>query len=244
MKNGAPPRAARKGVITGSRPWNRWDSIGLVAIIAIVAWLGGVGDGSRLVRTKAPKNDASAVATMHNLAVGQAQFVASCRVDLNGDGAGEPGWLSELAGTESLRGAATRLDQEPYLRAILGVKDASGRSQKSGYYFRLFLLAADGSWAAEQSNNAAAPKLSSSKRWICYAWPNSHPQTGTRAYVMDQTGELWAAKYEPGVGAGGPYSGAYHSPASLAAFTADGSRIADGHAGETGQDGRHWYRWK
>lgn len=64
---------------------------------------------------------------------------------------GEYGWLGELSGCDQCRGSNLKMHTSPFIAAILGVKDGAGRSQKSGFYFRLFLQQADGRWVAEPS---------------------------------------------------------------------------------------------
>jgi hypothetical protein len=131
---------------------------------------------------------------LRSISTAQAQFQAAVELDCDGDGAGEYGTLEELAGTVALRDGTPALAASPYVATILGVTDASGYSQKSGYYFALYLIPA----TPEQPEPG----------WRCYAWPNTRGQSGNRAFYVDHHGSVMAtpnttAKFS-GVGAAPP----------------------------------------
>ncbi|MHC5020190.1 MAG: hypothetical protein ACYTGX_08805 [Planctomycetota bacterium] len=199
---------------------------------------------------------------MRSIAAGQEHFQKGNIVDQDSDGMGEFGWLGELSGAEPCRVAGLPMTTSPFIAPILGMKDKYGNAPKSGFYFRMYLQGPDGTWVGEPmlekadaptgGGGAEAPRKSFAEskqaadlnetRWICYAWPQTHTHTGDQAFVVNEAGEVWATQYEEGVGDGGPYTGAIHRPLPLAAFTADGMRIADGARRERAQDGRLWRR--
>ncbi len=173
----------------------------------------------------------------------QQQFAEQREVDTNGDDAGEPGWLGELSGCDVVRDRETTLRASPYIASILGVKDAKGMAQKSGYYYCLFLRGADGTWVAEPLKLSDAPPISASQEWICYAWPNTAGQSGNRVFVATWLGEVWAGAntaIEDGEQPPPPYSGPDDTPHWDAAFNDAGTAIADGAKEHRGRDGRLW----
>lgn len=242
----AAPEAPNRDVRVGARVLT-WALIALliavVAAVAVPAYLRWAYS-----RGWNPRN------SLRSLVTAQEQFKAQVVVDQDGNQVGEYGWLGELTGCQRARVSGVQLNTSPFIAAILGVKDAGGWSQKSGQYYRMWMQSADGSWQPEPAGPTGWPNEGGGapfpedpaaaryqeKRWICYAWPNVHGHSGNAAYVITQAGRMWKTEYEPGVGAGGPYNGTTNTPAGLAAFTADGSRIADGAKGERGQDGRLW----
>ena len=140
--------------------------------------------------------------------------------------------------------AGKLVSTSPFIAAILGVKDASGVSMKSGYCFRMYLPTASGVAAAEGSGPAAASSADADAqevRWACYAWPAA-PGSGLRAFMASHTGEVYAtsARVTPYVGSGG-------GPAAEAAFDASGlaprnldAGIGIAAAGLTACDGNTW----
>lgn len=196
--------------------------------------------------------------SMRSIAAAQEQFRKGNIVDQDADGLGEFGWLGELAGTDPCRVIRLKMSNSPFVAAILGIKDKHGNARKSGFYYRMYLQGPDGRWTGEPClADAQFPELAdlpeafhsaekaadfNEQRWICYAWPNSHTHSGDEVFVVNEQGDVWVVQYEAGVGDGGPYTGAIHRPQPLAAFSRDGSRIADGSKQERGQDGRLWMK--
>jgi len=192
----------------------------VVAIIAIIAAIAIPG----LLRSRIGTNESSAIGSMRSLSTAQAQFQSQTVVDQDGDGQGEFGWLGELSGVASVRVSSQQFNASPFIAAILGVRDASGISQKSGYMFRMFLPASgtgavinEGSGSQEASNSAAANNQE--VRWACYGWPNSRTQSGNRAFMVNHAGDVYAT---PNTATGQLYSGTGTAPAATAALATSG----------------------
>ncbi len=145
-------------------------------------------------------NESSAIGTLRSLTTAEEQFKQQGIVDQDGDGSGEYGWLGELSGMDPTRGmegvAGPKMSTSPFIASILGVKDASGYSQKSGYYYRLFLPGAGaGPSKAETQAHAGTGSTADADnqevRWACYAWPAKRGETGNRAFYAGHQGEVY-----------------------------------------------------
>jgi type IV pilus assembly protein PilA len=179
----------------------------VVAIIAIIAAIAIPG----LLRARISANESSTIGSLRSLSTAQTQFQGQAVVDQDGDGVGEYGYFGELSGTEGLRGNGPRLSSAPFMAAVLGVKDATGHSQKSGYFFKMYLPTAAATAAAELTViPAAAVPLDANEqetRWTAYAWPNSRGTTANRCFMINHAGTVMStpnntAKYS-GSGASG-----------------------------------------
>lgn len=124
-------------------------------------------------------NEVSAVSTLRNIAGSQAQFQAATVVDLDGDGAGEPGTFLELSGAAPLRGRGIVL-QPPVLSGVFRTADAAGIVSRSGYLFRMHLRRSD--------HGVARPE------WVCVAWPARFDHSGLRTFYADATGAIYATE--------------------------------------------------
>ena len=116
----------------------------------------------------------------------QIAFRAEARVDLDGDGVGEAGFLSELAGTRSLRGVRGSWP------ALLGWDSQAPRGSSVvhlGYRFRLALPALGGGFT--QGPERAADPDQSEVSYFVHAWPNERAPGETRVYVQDGEGHIW-----------------------------------------------------
>ncbi|MCI0341175.1 MAG: DUF2950 family protein [Planctomycetales bacterium] len=154
-----------------------------------------------LLRSKIGTNESSAIGSLRSLTTAQEQFKQQAVTDQDGDGTGEYGWLGELAGIDTTRGTGgvigPKMATSPFIASILGVKDAAGRSQKSGYYYHIYLpttaagpAAAEAQAAAGTGNSADADNQE--VRWCCYAWPNSRGNSGNRCFYAGHQGEVYA----------------------------------------------------
>ena len=188
-------------------------------------------------------NESSAIGSLRSLATAQAQFHSDRRVDQDGNGVGEFGWLGELAGTEAVRGGGPQLNASPYIAAILGTRDSLGIAQKAGYCFAMFLRDPDGEWQPEPVGPSGTeppdtdPDAAEAqeREWICYAWPQVRGQTGNRAFMADQRGEVWQT---PNTAASQCYSGPNHGPSPDAAVPIGPPAAGAWHF--TGTDGGAW----
>ena len=157
-----------------------------------------VGDMAVAIRegmsgAKGSAQEASAIGTLRSLTTAQEQFKQQCVVDQDGDGMGEYGTLGELSGLDACRVGGQKMDTSPFIPAVLGVKDAEGRSQKAGYYFRLFLPTGTDAARGEGSGPAEAAQADADVqevRWTCYAWPVN--PGGGRTFIANHSGEVYA----------------------------------------------------
>lgn len=166
-------------------------------------------------------------------------------MDQDGDGVGEYGWLGELAGIDGCRGTNCKTSSSPFIAAVLGVKDAAGRSQKSGYYFACYLPSARGRARAEPPGPdvvVTADGTAQARRYACYAWPATVGVSGQRAFVVTHDGEVYATAND---GPGQRYSGTTRVPRPDAALDVAGPDPANLDAPVAGRgaragDGGRW----
>src|SRR5262245_53227573 len=116
----------------------------VVAIIAIVAAIAI----PNLLSARLNANETSAISTLRNISSAQAQHQASGKTDVDGDGAGEFGFLSELSGGFGVRttpaGARGAVINPPVLSGAFRILGTNGFVTRSGYKFRVYLPQADG----------------------------------------------------------------------------------------------------
>lgn len=142
-------------------------------------------------------NESAAMATLMNISSAQAQCQASGVIDTDGDGSGEFGSFGELSGAVPIRGShgVTRITP-PVLSAAFGnVKD--GVVIRSGYVFRMFLPQTPQGLCAPEAPDGGADRIGvdsdlAELRWRAYAWPTEAGKTGTRAFFVDQSGDVLA----------------------------------------------------
>jgi prepilin-type N-terminal cleavage/methylation domain-containing protein len=178
----------------------------VVAIIAIIAAIAIPG----LLRARISANEGSASAGLRSLASGQASFAKSCAVDQDGDGQGEYGTFNELTGQANRRKhkdvTATLAplsigDMSVAMAATLPsvLENTSFLASKSGYYYHLYLPGVvsdmlDDSPSYDWESLTEGPAIQQQEnRWICYAWPATYKSSGLRAFVCDQSAEVYAS---------------------------------------------------
>jgi len=120
----------------------------------------------------------------------------AAEVDQDGDGIGEHGFLGELAGNADLRDpGGVRRANPAYLPLALQT-DANGNASSSGYLLTVYLPDGNNAALGEAGNvgvggvqvNAADAQEST---YVCYAWPLQNDRTGSRAFVVIETGEIY-----------------------------------------------------
>ncbi len=201
-------------------------------------------------------NDTSAIAAMRNLAAAQATCAKGRSIDVDRDGKGEYGTLSELTGA-----AGPRLDGEGRLRgervdpAVLSTSlspvDEAGIAFRSGYCFRILLPATGGGPSRESTPGSpftAPVDVDAAERsWAAYAWPaaryaalKGESRKHNRVLFADGTGRLWFTWNDDS-----RYAGSGGGPSWDAAMPEDGwgDGWADPPAGVEeyrGRDGNTW----
>jgi prepilin-type N-terminal cleavage/methylation domain-containing protein len=172
----------------------------VIAIIAIIAAIAIPG----LLRARMSANEGSASASLRSLASAQASFAKANSVDQDNDGQGEYGTLNELTGQAAVRKTGGQkiaigdMSVAMTATAVTSSDTISGLAAKSGYYYHLYLpgvvtdLATGlGQAPYDITNNDAIQQQEN--RWICYSWPATFKSSGMRAFVCDQSAEVYAS---------------------------------------------------
>ena len=191
----------------------------VVAIIAIVASIAL----PNLLSARLAANESAAISTLRNIVSAQSQLQTQGAIDFDLDGIGEHGWFGEMAGAVNLRvpaGVAPLLNP-PVLSGSLGNVNASGHVQKSGYFFGMHLPNAAGNPITEAGTPGGSPGGESAdlaeNTWNCFAWPTSFSNTGKRAFMVNETGDVLQTNNL--VGGNGPYTGTSNPPVGDEAYT-------------------------
>lgn len=147
-------------------------------------------------------NEIAAVRTLFAIEAAQVQCVASVQIDSDGDGAGEYGYLAELAGVAAVRipaGDSPGLGERAIdvlapalLRGDLGALE-NGIAVAGGYAYRCF-LPGDGAAAsalAESANGGASagslPSANGCERhFAVVCWPVRPGISGGRAFLLTE----------------------------------------------------------
>ena len=228
----------------------------VVAIIAIIAAIAIPG----LLRARIASNETASIGTLRTLSTSEAQFQSAAIVDQDGDGTGEFGWMQELggdpAGYRDDAGGLTGIAASPaFITSVLASTAAGnlGIAGKSGYSYHVFLPTAGAVATAENVPipTFAGPPFPDANpqevRFACYAWPASIGNSGNRAFVVSQQGEVFATPNKDAQGYTGTVAGAMGTPALTpgAAFVAVAPEVADNLEGQfvTGVaafDGFNW----
>ena len=211
-----------------------------------------------LLGTQMGRNEAVCVGMLRKIAASQKKFKAARIVDQDSDGMGEYGYFQELAGALRPRvdprahgPLPTPVTTGEYISTVFGHTNDS-TCAKSGYHFFMYLP--DGAGGVRGEDNIASDNTAADaqeKRFCCYAWPVTYDASGKRCFVINQDGDVYAAKNNT---AGGEhlYSGtagkAYGPPPQGAAFSDTDESAAleiagafpDIFAGELGIDGQLW----
>lgn len=173
--------------------------IELMIVIAIIAIIAAIAVPN-LLSSRLAANESNAISTLRNLASAQAQFQSTGSVDNDQDGTGEYGSFGEMAGLTNLNvrgnGPAITLDP-PILASTFQNIDGTGRVNKSGFLFLLFLPDAGGVGQPEAANGGPAGGVDDDNceiYWGCYAYPVDDGTTGNRAFFANQRGEIIQTK--------------------------------------------------
>ena len=192
----------------------------------------------QLHRARVHRNESAAIATLKNISSAQAQCQAMGIIDVNQNGAGEYGTFAELTGRDPVRGGAKPI--VPPVLSVAFAKIEAGVATRSGYHFRLFLPAKDGTALPELDRggpDAGVDAAQSETVWCLYAWPVEPGSSGQRAFFIDQSGDVRAAPNEDG-----RYAGTAKPPAPGAARAAGsaGRLVDEPAANAQGLDGQVW----
>jgi hypothetical protein len=121
--------------------------------------------------------DARAVRTLGEIAVAQVLARSTRRIDRNGDGVGEFGFLPDL-----LAGGA---GGPPALGVPFEETNRPGLFRAGGFIYHLLLPAADGTALDLPQAAAVDPRLAE-QVFLAFAWPERPGREGRRAYSVNQ----------------------------------------------------------
>ena len=203
--------------------------IEMLTILAVVAIIAAIAiPNLRSARLSA--NESTAISTLRNISLAQAQCRASAAIDANNNGTGEYGFFGELAGESAVRndeagGVGTVMIAPSILSAAFG-NVAASRIVRSGYVFQVFLPDTSGVGLAENATGGSSGVSIDASRaevmWCCYAWPSAYGNSGKRAFFVNQEGDVLSCHNDTT-----RYSGALTPPNANAAFRASTSGHLD-----------------
>jgi len=195
---------------------------------------------SQLLAAMQNANESAAIATLKNIRSAQAQMQACGASDANRNGAGEYAFFAQLSGAAEVTNPAAPAGEMKINPPVLSswFRNVHGSCVvRSGYVFQIFLPGKDG-WLAEApcggARDVAVDPGSAEVSWCAYAWPVDAGHTGTRAFYIDQAGDLLGARNEER-----KYSGRDKRPAPNAAQTGD-AKVLRPAANVAGHDGQVW----
>jgi len=199
--------------------------IELMIVIAIIAIIASIAIPN-LLSARLSANESAAIATLRNIVSSQAQVQSQGAIDVDVDGIGEHGWFGELAASHQLRDNTGPVGgpilNPPVLSGSLAAVTL-GLVNKSGYFYGMFLPDAAGPGAPiGEAAAGGSPGGESSDlcetAYCCYAWPGGFSNTGNRAFVVNQSGDVLQTNNLAAPVAGGHYSGTALAPTGDAAY--------------------------
>ncbi len=222
--------------------------IELMIVVAIIAIIASIAIPN-LLSARLSANESAAIATLRNVVSAESQIQSQGAIDTDVDGIGEHGWFAEMAGSINMRDSTGPnggpIMNPPVLSGSLSVVSAAGYVNKSGYLFGIFLPDAAGAGLVEAGGGGsptAEDADTCETTWCCYAWPAAFSNTGNRAFVVNQTGDVLQTN-----NLNGPanYSSTTSTPADDSAFvtTAAGTitgALSIGNLPVAANDGNTW----
>lgn len=189
----------------------------------------------KLMSSRVGANEAAAVAMLRSIGSAQGDAYESIALDADRDGKGEALLLHELTGRAEIRGTGRPLNM--VLLSDSWQQAAPGTASKAGYVFRVDLPATrgGGTCVSRELNGSDISTDGAERAWVAYAWPLDLGSTGTRAFALDQSGQIW---FTDNRGAKQAYSGFGNGPAFDAFF----SKEKETKPTFEGRDGGTWNR--
>lgn len=170
----------------------RQSGFTLIEVLIVTSVIGVLAGFAvpNLLSSRAVSNEAAVIATMRAIATAQFQFQSSAELDTNFDAGYEFATFGELGGLDPLRGSTETLTRNLLSRSVAD-PDSTGKVTHHGYHFRLFLPAADGAGVVAVPENAASvDPVQAHRYWTCVAWPATAGRSGTRAFFVNQQGQV------------------------------------------------------
>jgi len=196
--------------------------IELMIVVAIIAIIAAIALPN-LLSARLSSNESAAIATMKQIVSAQSVAKTTAVIDQDTDGLGEYAWFAEMGGVVNVRDPTgpnngPRMTPQA-LAQSMSMVNANGLVTKSGYIYRLAMPAAGGAAVLEAagggSPTAEDPDLCETT-WVCYAWPASFANSGKRAFVVNQEGDVLQTHNNGGAQAS--YNGLGSVPTPDAAF--------------------------
>jgi hypothetical protein len=199
-------------------------------------------------------NETAAIATLREIAVGQAHVQTWGKIDCDQDGIGEYGTFLEMTGSVPVRSGFVEGKSDfskrgskiepPVSSAQLAGVDAAGVVRRNGYCYRIYLpdSAAPSRFTHETGPAEKVGLAGGTARvlvdlaettWCAYAWPEKIGDTGRRAFFVNQTGDVMQSSNE-----GARWEGERIPPGN-SAFIGDGCTSVQA-VGTRGRDGDVW----
>jgi len=221
--------------------------IELMIVVAIIAIIASIAIPN-LLSARLSANESAAIATLRNVVSAQSQIQSQGAIDVDIDGIGEHGWFAEMAGSINMRDSTGAnggpVLNPPVLSGSLSVVNANGFVNKSGYFFQIFLPTAGGAPTSENAgggSTGAEDNDLAETTWCGYAWPSGFSNTGNRAFVVNQSGDVLQTNNLNG--AGGSYTSTTVTPAGDAAMATAGvitGALSIANQPAASQDGNTW----
>ncbi len=219
--------------------------IELMIVVVLIAILSMIAVPNMLA-ARVTANETAAIASLRTISNAQAQYQVAARADVDADGTGEFGTLSELSGARGGRtdatGATAATSIPPsVLSRTFGMLNANGEAKRSGYLYRVFLPGQGGGNATENAGNGdlsgSVDVNASETVWCIYAWPEFATRTGNRTFFINQRGDIVATTgvYSESQSIGTTNAGAAFEAGGL--VTAITGIVA---VGTIGLDGNRW----
>ncbi len=212
--------------------------IELLIVVAIIAVIAAIAIPS-LLSARSSANEKTVVATLRAIVTAQQVSRTNATIDVNRNGQGEAGSLSELAGFDVVRGSTATL-RPAVLSASLGDLDANGYAETHGFYFAVYLPENTGRGiVGSQANLPNVDSNLAESYWTCVAWPRDRNVQGYGTFFTNQTGDILVAK-------GATYSGTNNPPPAGCALLGvpvdqiNSPTSAAGAADGVGADGNTW----
>jgi hypothetical protein len=217
--------------------------LGIVLLVAVVGLVSAGEDDVKplgLLEARLDANETTAIATLRNLCSAQAQFQACGLADEDNDGTGEYGCFAELSGALPVRGTKNVISP-PVLSGAFKLLTKQGTVHRAGYVFAITLPGKKGVPIAEGPDGGITPGVLdpdlAEANWLVYAWPERHPTTGRRTFVMNQGGDIFATK-QVYSGEKGPAPTAALAPSKAKGTPITGKIVS----GKPASDGLTWTR--
>lgn len=140
-----------------------------------------------------------AVAALRHLHEQQLRFADAALADVDGDGRGEFGSLSELSGAVPVRGGEQWLDP-PWISTRFAAEREQGALRRGNYHYEVWLPAVGGAWIPGREATHAPARIDTDRAeryFLIYAWPAARFARDelVRAFLIDAAGEVYGCTY-------------------------------------------------